>query len=274
MSPHSAVKTSFEDRVAFLRLQLQGSESALVAFSGGVDSALLAFLAHDLLKERMKALLGVSPSVPERDRQLARAFCAEHGIPFAEIATDEFTDPNYLSNPENRCFYCKNSLYKTLCSLAAEQGYKAILDGTNASDLVDHRPGRLAAAEHGIRSPFIEAHFSKEDIRRLARELKLTIAEKPASACLASRIPTHTPIEPRMLSRIDRAENALRDLGLAQVRVRHHGDVARIEVGSGELPAAFALRERIAEALLLLGWRFVTLDLAGYRPPASRIVAL
>ncbi|MBI4211953.1 MAG: ATP-dependent sacrificial sulfur transferase LarE [Deltaproteobacteria bacterium] len=240
-------------------------ESAVVAFSGGVDSALLVVLAHAELGNRMVAVMGVSASVPERDRLLATSFCTSRKIPFVEMDTKEFEDPRYLKNPANRCFFCKQTLFRTLLSFADENNFQYILEGTNASDLKGHRPGYAAKEESDrILSPLVDAGFTKDDVRQLARDLTLEVAEKPQSACLSSRIEIHLPIDPGVLKKIDSAENTLRDLGLQQVRVRFHRDHVRIEVGTQEIEQAFSKRHIILEKLTALGWNNISLDLAGY----------
>jgi len=264
VSDEKHLNSSFAEKVLALRRRLQGLESAVVAFSGGVDSALLTVVAFEELKDRMIAILGVSPSVPQRDRRAARAFCERRMIPFQEINTEEFRDPQYLANPHNRCFFCKQSLYQLLRQFADKNGYHAVIDGTNISDISGHRPGREAARKEGVLEPFIEVGFTKDDIRTSARELQLEMADKPAMACLASRVETNIPVVPELLVRIDDAENFLRDLGCQQVRVRHHGVIARIEVPVDEMEHLFHFRNQIIEKFRLLGWQRISLDLQGY----------
>ncbi|MBI4126174.1 MAG: ATP-dependent sacrificial sulfur transferase LarE [Deltaproteobacteria bacterium] len=252
-------------KIEVLRRRLRDAESAVVAFSGGVDSAVLSVLAFQELGNRMVAAMGVSPSVPRRDRAFANTFCQQQGIPFREIATNEFEDQRYMSNPANRCYFCKSELYTKFVLLAEELRFRYVFDGTLASDLAGSRPGFQAVKERArVVAPLVEATMTKEDIRAIARDLNLEVADKPNTACLASRLPTFTTVDPDLLRRIDSAEDGLRELGFRQVRVRHHGDVARVEVGREELLTAMCKRTDIERNLVELGWRFVTLDMAGY----------
>ena len=243
-----------------------GLESAAVAFSGGVDSSVLAAVAFSALGDKMIAVTGISPSVPARDLESAVSFCKKRGMPHVIIKTGEFGDPNYLANPENRCFYCKKNLLESISAEAKKRGIKHIAEGTNSSELAGHRPGFQAKKEvAGVVTPFTDLSFGKEEVRELAKYLRLETAAKPANACLSSRIPTGEKIDAGALKRIDKAEDFLIALGIAQVRVRHHGNLARIETDEQGIGVCFANRILIRQRITELGWKHVTLDLGGYR---------
>lgn len=254
---------------AALRAWFAGFDSVAVAFSGGVDSGLLAKLAYEALGRHAVAVLGVSPSLPRREAEAARSLARIIGIRLLTIEPDEHRDPRYAANPANRCYYCKQTLYQRLTRLAREQGWAVVVDGTNTSDLNEDRPGRVAASEAGVRSPLVELGVDKAAVRRLARALQLPVWNKPAAACLASRVPHGTPVTDTLLRQIEVAEDVLRDLGFEDVRVRHHGDLARIELPARDLPAAIDRREAILRGLREAGYRHVTLDLAGRRAPMA-----
>ena len=239
--------------------------SALVAFSGGVDSTFVAATAFDALGERALAVTGVSPSIPASELAEARELAGAMGIAHETIDTHEMDREGYVENSPQRCYHCKTELYELLASFARERGFAFVLDGCNMDDLGDHRPGRVAASEHCVRSPLIEAGLTKEEIRALSRERGLPTWDKPAMACLSSRIPYGTPVTLEALERIEQAEALLRSLGLRQLRVRHHDDVARIEVEAQDMPALLDRRDVIVEGLKRIGYRYVTLDLAGFR---------
>ena len=247
---------------------LEAEGSAVVALSGGVDSATLAVLSHLALGERSLAVTGVSASLSRHQQALAESVLRAHPMPHEWLATDELASADYRRNGPDRCFHCKDELYRRLRQLADARGFAAVLDGTNADDTGDFRPGRRAAESYGVRSPLLEAGIGKEGVRALARELDLPVADEPASACLASRVPGTVQIDAGVLSRVEAGEEALREFGFSAFRVRHHGDLARIELPAAQITRALEpeLGGRLAERLVALGYRQVAVDLRGYRP--------
>jgi uncharacterized protein len=240
--------------------------SCVVAFSGGVDSALVLHIAAQELGERAVGITARSESLAEREYAGAVAFASGVNAHHEVIETKELHDPNYAANPIDRCYYCKHELYSKLSDIAAERGLAAIVDGYNRDDEGDWRPGRKAAREFEVRSPLYEAGLRKADVRELAHQLGLDVWDKPALACLSSRFPYGTAITLELLRQVDLAEQAVHDAGIRACRVRHHGDVARIEVPPDELAliADPARRERIVEGVRAAGYRYVALDLGGY----------
>ncbi len=254
-------------REALLLDQLRALPSLIVAYSGGVDSAYLAWAAHRVLGSRALAVTADSPSYPGRHRAMALAIARDFNLCHEMVSTRELERPEYRANPANRCYYCKHELYSVLSDLARARGFAAIADGSNADDRGDYRPGRQAAREFGVLSPLDQAALSKADIRELSHEAGLPTWDEPASACLSSRIPYHSEVTDEKLRVIEQAEEAIRALGFRVLRVRHHGEVARIELARDELPRALepGISSEIDSALRALGFRYVTLDLKGYR---------
>jgi len=240
-------------------------DGAITAFSGGVDSSLVAYLAHCVLGDRALAVTSCSESLTGADEVLTRELAEQWGMAHRAIHTGEINNPDYRANPVNRCYFCKSTLYRELAKLAQELEGSALLNGTNQDDLGDHRPGLEAAREFGVLSPLSECGLGKVEIRILARHLGLENAEKPQAACLSSRVPYGLEISTPVLKQVEQAEAALRELGFAQLRVRHHGEIARIEVMPEQFDKVLANREVIERQFRLLGYRYTTLDLKGFR---------
>lgn len=248
-----------------LLARLSALGGVAVAYSGGVDSTLLACAARDALGERAVAVLATSPIRAHSEAEQARSIARELGLTLIETALDELADPAFCENTAERCYFCKRALFARVRGIADARGLTHVAEGSTADDLLDHRPGARAAAEQGVVSPLQDAGLTKRDIRRLARERGLPNWDKPAMACLATRIPYGERIDVTTLARIDQAESDIASLGLRRVRVRAHGDIARIEVAPDELERAFSLRDRILSACREAGFLYAALDLQGYR---------
>ncbi len=239
----------------------------VVAFSGGVDSSYLAYEAHRVLGDRAVALTALSPSYPAHHREAALAVVEATGLAHRFVTTHEMERPAYRRNAADRCYHCKTELFDVLEKERAAAGFAAVAYGINVDDTGDYRPGHRAADEHAVRAPLLDAGLCKEEVRTLARRAELPTADLPASACLASRLPYGTAVSPERLAAVERAEEAVRGLGFRQLRVRHHGELARIEIAQDELPRALdpAMARELSSALRALGFRYVALDLEGYR---------
>jgi len=255
------------DKERRLEAMLSGLGSVVVAFSGGVDSAYLAVVAARVLGEHALAVTAESPSYPRHHRELADRVARACGLRHEIIRTNEMERPAYRANGVDRCYYCKHELYTHLTALARDRGFDAVVDGNNADDRGDHRPGRTAAREFGVHSPLDDVDLTKAEIRALSRRADLPTWDEPASACLSSRIPYDHAVTEEKLQAIERAEDALRALGFRVCRVRHHDEIARVELGREEMIRALApeIAARIVAELRALGFRYVALDLQGYR---------
>ena len=270
----TGLSIELEQKLAALQAQLSSLESVLVAYSGGTDSAYLAFVVHQVLGARMLAVIADSASLPRAELAAALAFAAEHSIPVETLSTNELTKPEYQRNDAQRCFHCKDELFARMEILRAQRGFLHIAYGRNLDDDGDFRPGQRAAAMHHAVAPLAEVGLRKAEIRALARAAGLSLADKPASACLSSRIEYGRPVTAEALGQVEAAEAALHTLGFTQLRVRHHGELARIELIRDELPRALSLEifDRISRELRALGFRYVTLDLEGFRSGSMNVL--
>ena len=257
---------TIEQKLADLREIIRGYGSVVVAFSAGADSTLVAKVAADVLGDRALAVTSASESLAERELKEALEYAESLNINHRVIYTQELSNPDYLANPNNRCYHCKTELYDHLVALAQEEGYATVANGLNLDDLGDYRPGLQAAKEHDVRAPLQEAGLIKTDVRAISKLLDVPTWDKPAMACLSSRVPYGEAITPEKLRQIDLAEQALKDLGYRQLRVRHHGQVARIELPTESLVAFVTEHAAVAtQRLKALGFQYVTLDLQGFR---------
>lgn len=248
------------------------NSGAVVAFSGGVDSTVLLFAAHEALGNKVVAVTAESPSLPSHDRISAVNFCKKYEIRHVFVKTSEMENQNFISNPENRCYFCKKELYLALSDFASKEGFLYILEGTNITELKGHRPGYEASKEFkNVVVPFVELNISKDEIRRMAFEKDLGVEERPSSACLASRIPTGTMITESLLKKIDMAEKIIRKKINGQVRVRDHGETARIQVEPKNFISLIEVREELIKELRGIGYKIITLDINGYSPGGTSL---
>ncbi|MCR9279498.1 MAG: ATP-dependent sacrificial sulfur transferase LarE [Pseudomonadaceae bacterium] len=259
------ISAQLKARYDAVKAAIADCESVVVAFSGGVDSSLVAYIAGEVLGEKALAVTSGSASLKRSDLSLARRLAVDWGMPHRVIVTDELANPDYRANPTNRCYFCKTTLYDALAEIAATENYAVIINGTNTDDLGDHRPGLIAASEHAVRQPLVEAGLCKADVRALAAHLGLDNADKPQSACLSSRFPYGSHITRERLAQVEQAEDVLAELGFREYRVRHHEEVARLEIATGEMAAALEHGEELQRRIRDCGFNYVAMDVAGFR---------
>ncbi len=271
--PLEQIRRASEDKLRRMKASLAALDGALIAFSAGVDSTFLLAVAREVLGERVVALTAHSASVPQAERAEARGLAHRLGVRHVEAESREMDDPRYVANPVDRCFYCKTELYRLCSEVALRERVAAILDGFNADDRRDYRPGRRAAEERGVRSPLAETGLGKAEVRAWSQAYGLPTWDKPQMACLASRLPYGTAVTPERLAQVERAEVAVRALGLRGFRVRHHGDIGRIEVADDEMDVAYARRSELAEAVRAAGFKMAVLDLEPFRSGRMNEVA-
>ena len=268
------VMLSAEDKELNLRRLMRDMQTVLVAYSGGVDSSYVALIATQELADKAVCVMGISPSVAQSQREEAEKIAQDFNFNYHALKTEELENPNYQANPTNRCYFCKSELYGKLTPFAQQKNIEFILDGSNLDDTSDFRPGRQAAKENNVRSPLIEVELSKAEIRHLSKKHELPTWDKPASPCLSSRIAYGIPVSIERLSKVEKGEEFLRNLGLREFRVRNHGELARLEVAPAEMNVILnkEMTDSIADKFRKLGFKYVTLDLHGYRTGAMNEV--